>query len=69
MNSLLTYSETPASFYPFTAVIPEGGEGFENGDWIEIAITVGYGEISVTVAAAKAPEDQEVTLSSSPIFT
>lgn len=25
----------------FAAVIPEGGEGFENGDWIEIAITVG----------------------------
>lgn len=40
-TSYMSYSETPASFYPFTAVIPEGGEGFENGDWIEIAITVG----------------------------
>ena len=40
-TSYMSYSETPASFYPFTAVIPEGGEGFENGDWIEIATTVG----------------------------
>lgn len=40
-NSYASYSETPASFYPFTAVIPEGGEGFENGDWVSIATTVG----------------------------
>ena len=40
-TSYMSYSETPASFYPFTAVIQEGGEGFENGDWIKIAMTVG----------------------------
>lgn len=35
------YSEATASFYPFTAVIADGIEGFSNYDWVEITTTVG----------------------------
>ncbi|MCI5648253.1 MAG: biotin/lipoyl-binding protein [Fusicatenibacter sp.] len=35
------YSEATASFYPFTAVIADGIEGFSNYDWVDISTTVG----------------------------